>query len=83
MNLAGSVVTSTLSVVGLNFVMRDHTPSARLGATDCYTTSWSSGTGVFCLAALTDPLVVTVGGVAGTMTFSFTYDGMQHGRGRD
>ena len=76
LNIAASVTTSSLSVVGLNFVMLDYTPSGRLGAAPCDTSGWTSGTSVYCMAALTDPLVVTVGGTGiGTMTFSFTYDG--------
>ena len=74
-NLAATVTTSTLTVVGLNFVFEDTTPSARLDAGACSTVAWTSSTTSFCYAAVVNPLVVTVGAVVGTMTLSFTYDG--------
>ena len=75
MNIAASVVTSTLSVIGLNFAFTDYTPSGRLGSVACSTTHWTASTAVFCLATVADPMTVTVGGVVGTITLSFTFDG--------
>ena len=75
LNVVGSQTTHSLSVIGLNFVFLDYTPSGRVGTAECATSSWASSTSVFCTAAVTDPLVVTVGGIVGTMTLSFTYDG--------
>lgn len=75
-NVAGTATTSTLSVKGLNFVTTDMTPSGRLGTAECSTMTWTASTAAFCYATLADPMVVTVGGIAGTMTLSFTYDGV-------
>ena len=76
-NIAGSVVISSLSVVGLQFATQNTTPSGRLGTAECATSGWVSATSVFCMADIQDPLVVTVAGSIGTITLSFTYDGMQ------
>ena len=75
MNVAGSLVTSSLSVIGVSFAFTDSSPSGRLGTAACSTTSWSSSTSVFCTGGVADPLVVTVGGTVGTMTLAFSYDG--------
>lgn len=74
-NIAGSEITTALSVVGLNFVLTNTTLSGRLGSADCATAAWTAATSIFCIGGIADPLVVTVGGVAGTTTISFTYDG--------
>ena len=63
----------------MSFAFTDSTPSGRLGTAACSTTSWSSSTSVFCTGSVADPLVVTLGGVVGTATLSFTHDGrLQH-----
>ena len=74
-NVAGSQVTSSISVIGVNFAFTDSTPSGRLGSAECSTLSWSSSTSTMCIGAIADPLVVTVGGFVGTVTLTFTYDG--------
>ena len=74
LNVVGSQTSGSLSVIGLNFVFTDHTPSGRVGTAECATSSWASSTSVYCVAEVKDPFVVTVGGVVGTMTLSFTYD---------
>ena len=74
-NIAGSATMTTLTVIGLNFVPVSTTPSLRLADVACYTTGWVSTTSATCIAPMKDPLSVTVGGVVGTMTISFTYDG--------
>ena len=75
-NVAGSQVTSSLSVIGVNFAFTDSTPSGRLGSAECTTLAWASSTSALCLGTVADPLVVTVGGLVGTATLSFSYDGM-------
>ena len=77
LNVAGSQASSSLSVIGVNFAFTDSTPSGRLGTAGCSTTSWSSSTSVYCEGSVADPLVVTAGGVAGTATLTFSYDGEQ------
>ena len=61
--------------MGLNFVTSDYTPSLRLDSAECSTLSWISSSSAYCQGALAYPLVVTIGGVVGTRSFRFTYDG--------
>ena len=75
LNVAGSQTSSSLSVVGVNFAFQDHTPSGRLGSVDCATAHWQSASSLFCIGAVADPVVVTVGGIVGTQTLTFSYDG--------
>ena len=74
-NLAWTETTKKFTVLGLNFVTTDYTPSARLGTGECTTLSWVSFTAAYCVADLVNPLALTVGGIVGTKTFQFTYDG--------
>ena len=76
LNIALTQLKSSLSVIGLNFAFTDSTPSGRLGSAECSTTSWASSTSAVCIGSVADPLVVTVGGVVGTMTLTFSYDGV-------
>jgi len=78
LNVAVSVVVSTLSVVGVNFVVSDTTPSGRMASAQCSTMAWSSSSSVVCVGTVADPLVVTVGGFVGTVTLDFSYDGYCH-----
>ena len=75
LNSAGSQITHSLSVIGLNFAFSDTTPSGRMGSAQCTTTAWSSSTSAVCIGAVADPLVVTVGTIVGTVTLTFSYDG--------
>ena len=75
LNVVGSQTSGSLSVIGLNFAFTEMTPSGRIGGAECATSSWASSTSVWCVAEVKDPFVVTVTGMVGTMTLSFTYDG--------
>jgi hypothetical protein len=67
------------TVSGMSFGSLDVTPSIRLGLTSCATTAWVSSSTVVCvLAAGYGPqkdLAVTVEGIVGTRTRTFSYDG--------
>ena len=77
-NTAASQVSSSLSVVGLNFAFGDFTPSGRLGSAECSTMAWASSTSALCIGSVASPLVVTVGSTAGTVVFAVTFDGDRH-----
>jgi len=77
-NIAGSD-GGLVTVTGLDFRSSDLTASVGLGSQGCGTASWSSGTSVVCAASAGTgsgaAAVVTVGGVVGTRTGGFTFDG--------
>ena len=68
-----------VTVSGLDFLSSDATATAGLGSQSCSTTSWASGTSVVCSAkaeaGTAIDAVTTVGGVIGTQTGGFTFDG--------
>ena len=69
-----------MTIRGLNFGWIDLSPSASLElSAECSSTSWTSSTKVSCAAASyrggTTRTAVTVGGLAGTLTGQFSYDG--------
>ena len=74
-NAAYTELTKVFTVIGVNFVYTDFTPSTRLAAAACDTISWTSSTSTYCSGALASPIVATIGGRVGTRSFTFTYDG--------
>ena len=74
-NAAWTEASKVFTVAGLNFLSTDYTASARLSTAECSTLSWISSSSAYCQGALASPLVATIGGVVGTRSFSFTYDG--------
>ena len=77
---------SLLTVIGLNLQYLDCTTTAQLVSAVCMTSAWTSATSVGCQASapwdaegsLYDVMrmvQVTVGGVVGTMTEAFSFDG--------
>ena len=67
------------TVSGMSFGLLDVTPSIRLGLTSCATTAWASSSTVTCVLASGDgpqkDVAVTVEGIVGTRTRTFSYDG--------
>ena len=85
---SNAVVSSrgSVTVSGLSFGLSEHTATAQLVSAVCMTSAWTSATSVGCQAsALWDAegslydvmrmVQVTVGGVVGTMTEGFSFDG--------
>ena len=70
----------SVTVTGLSFGSVDFTVSGVMSAALCTTARWTSQTSVGCLtgsfgAITSDAVQVTVGAVAGTQVFGFTFDG--------
>jgi hypothetical protein len=70
--------SAVLTVLGTNFGMIDHTPTAFIGSTACQTSVWSSQTSILCTAAIGSAVAastrVVLTGVIGTTDEVFTYD---------
>ena len=80
---ANSAVTSgySMTVSGLNFGVDATTPTSTIGLSSCATASWASTSSVVCMISTGEgvglELRVTVAGVVGSHTASFSYDGMR------
>ena len=78
---ANSVVTAGYSVTvsGMNFAASTTTPTLTIGLSRCATTAWASTSSVVCMLGtgegVSHELRVTVAGVVGSHTASFSYDG--------
>ena len=78
---ANSAVTSGYSVTvsGLNFGVYSTTPTSTIGLSSCATASWASATSVICMLSMGEgvkhELRMTVAGVVGSRTTTFSYDG--------
>ena len=78
---ANSVVTSGYSVTvsGMNFAASTTTPTSTIGLSSCATTAWASTSSVVCMLGtgegVSHELRVTVSGVVGSRTATFSYDG--------
>ena len=80
---ANSVVTSGYSVTvsGMNFAASTTTPTSTIGLSSCATTTWASTSSVVCMLGtgegISHELRVTVAGVVGSNSASFSYDGVR------
>ena len=78
---ANSAATSGYSVTvsGLNFGVYATTPTSTVGLSSCATASWASATSVICMLSMGEvvkhELRMTVAGVVGSRTATFSYDG--------
>ncbi len=78
---ANSAVTLGYSVTvsGLNFGVYSTTPTSTIGLSSCATASWASATSVICMLSMGEgvkhELRMTVAGVVGSRTTTFSYDG--------
>ena len=76
-NVVSAVASVTLA--GLNFVASDTTVTAAVALADCGTASWTTATSVSCIgtrgAGEVGTAGVTVGGVTGTSSVVFSFDG--------
>ena len=78
---ANSAVTSGYSVTvsGLNFGVDTTTPTSTIGLSSCATASWASTSSVVCMLSMGEGVkhehLMTVAGVVGTRTATFSYDG--------
>ena len=79
---ANSAVTAGYSVTvsGLNFAVSATTPTSTIGRSSCTTTAWASPSSVVCMLGMGEgvdlELRMTVDGVVGSRTATFSYDGM-------
>ena len=64
---------------GIDFGSLDTTPTTRLGVSNCLTAAWASSTSAVCFTApgegVEKDAAMTVAGVVGTRTKTFSYDG--------
>ena len=71
----------SVTVSGIDFGSLDTTPTARLGVSNCLTASWASTTSVTCFTTpgegVENDAAMTVAGVVGTCTKTFSYDGAE------
>ena len=69
----------SLTVSGLNFGVDATTPTSTIGLSSCATASWASTSSVTCMVSMGEgvshKLRVTVSGVVGSRTATFSYDG--------
>ena len=78
---SNAAVTSGYSVTvsGVSFSIGALTPTATVGYSSCGTAAWASSTSLVCMMAVGESSALTVGvtvsGVVGTRTSSFSYDG--------
>ena len=74
-------VTSGYSVTvsGLNFGVAATTPTSTIGLSSCATAAWASTSSVVCMLSMGEgvghELRMTVAGVVGSRTTTFSYDG--------
>ena len=79
---ANSAVTAGYSVTvsGVNFAVSATTPTSTIGLSGCNTAAWASSSSVVCMLGMGEgvnhELRITVAGVVGSRTATFTYDGM-------
>ena len=78
---ANSAVTSGYSVTvsGLNFAVSATTPTSTIGLSSCGTAAWASASSVVCMLSMGEgvshELRLTVAGVVGSRTATFSHDG--------
>ena len=76
-----SAVTSGYSVTvsGMNFAVSATTPTSTIGLSSCATAAWASASSVVCMLSMGEgvshELRMTVAGVVGSRTATFSYDG--------
>ena len=79
---ANSAVTSGYSVTvsGMNFAVSATTPTSTIGLSSCATAAWASSSSVVCMLSMGEgvshELRMTVSGVVGSRTATFSYDGI-------
>jgi hypothetical protein len=72
---------TTATLLGLSFGASDRTPTAAVASVICGSTSWCSSTSAVCLAVTggvgsSESMGMTVASVVGTLTSSFSFDGV-------
>ncbi len=76
---AASTTGWSVTVSGIDFGSLDATPTTRLGVSDCLTAAWASSTSAVCFTTpgegVEKDAAMTVAGVVGTRTKTFSYDG--------
>ena len=81
---SNSGVTSGYSVTvsGLNFGVAATTPTSTIGLSSCATAAWASTSSVVCMLSMGEgvghELRMTVAGVVGSRTATFSFDGAHH-----
>ena len=69
----------SVTVSGLNFAVSATTPTSTIGLSSCATAAWASASSVVCMLSMGEgvghELRVTVAGVVGSRTATFSYDG--------
>ena len=78
-NNAATTTGWSVTVSGIDFGSLDTTPTTRLGVSNCLTAAWASSTSLVCFTTpgegVEKDAAMTVAGVVGTRTKTFSYDG--------